>query len=264
LRILNCVNIDYENLLKEFGSDEYRKLRPAQAAVLSAYSASFSNEKDVAVELPTGGGKSLIALLIAEVWRRAGKRVAILTANKTLARQMTKMAGSLKSPAVMMEGAGTSIPSADKRAYHRSAATAIMNYWVYFNQNPVLDPAGLLIMDDAHLAEHCLHSLFSLEIGAHEHKSLFESTVTELAARFPEYTVLQDALDENAPGTAPTELFSFLDQAQIAGRLREIIDASPVLSTNNDLRFRWHRMREKIEEANLYISHRSLWFRPYV
>jgi superfamily II DNA or RNA helicase len=43
---------------------------------------------DVGIELPTGAGKTLIALLVAEAWRRAGKRVVILSANKTLARQM--------------------------------------------------------------------------------------------------------------------------------------------------------------------------------
>ena len=52
-----------------------------------------------------------------------------------------------------------------------------MNYWVYFNQNPAIDPADFLVMDDAHLAEHCLHSLFSVQISAHLHDSLFKTLV---------------------------------------------------------------------------------------
>jgi hypothetical protein len=139
-----------------------------------------------------------------------------------------------------------------------------MNYWVYFNQNPVIDPADLLILDDAHLAEHCLHSLYSLEIDRFDHKPLFERLVSEMASRFPEYSVLQDALDTSAPPVAPTELLSFLDQNAVATRIREIMDASPEVKAKPDLRFRWHRIRDRIQEANLYMSTRSLWFRPYV
>ncbi len=257
-------NVNFQALLTEFGSTEYRELRPAQNAVLTRYASEFTRTKDIAVELPTGAGKSLIALLIGEMWRRNGKKVAILTANKTLARQMERMAGLLRVPAVRMEGSGPSIPAQDKRAYHRAQSLGIMNYWVYFNQNPVIDTAGLLIMDDAHLAEHCLHSLFSVEISRAEHKNLFETLVTELAARFPEYAVLQDACDPQKSLSAPTELFSFLDQALVVERIREIVDSSPSIESNQDLRFRWRRLRDKLEEANLYISHGSLWFRPAV
>jgi hypothetical protein len=257
-------SIDYESLLAEFQSEQFSQLRPSQNEVLRLYSQSYTDKPDIAIELPTGAGKSLIALLIGEAWRRDGKKVAILTGNKTLARQMEKEAASLGMHSVRMEGPGNQIPSSEKRAYHRSTAIAIMNYWVYFNQNPVIDPADLLFMDDAHLAEHCLHSLFSIEFDRFEHKSLFEALVTELASRFPEYSVLQDALDDQAPNTAQTELFSFLDQSLVADRIREIIDTSPLLESNADLRFRWNRVRNRIEEANLYVSSRTIWLRPYV
>ncbi len=40
------------------------------------------------IEPPTGAGKILIALLIVEAWRQEEKKVAILSANKTLAWQI--------------------------------------------------------------------------------------------------------------------------------------------------------------------------------
>ena len=89
-------SVDYNELLRELNSSTFETLRPLQAQMLSAYATEFADLPDVATELPTGAGKSLIALLIGEVWRRAGKKVAILTGNKTLARQMKQEADLLE------------------------------------------------------------------------------------------------------------------------------------------------------------------------
>ena len=218
------INQNYSEFLISFQSPKFRELWPNQNYVLQKYSDEFINIPDVAIELPTGAGKTLIALLIAEAWRMENRKVSILSANKTLARQMEMEAQQLGIPAVLMEGRGIDIPSRDKRDYHRANKVAVMNYWVYLNQNPMVDNADLLVMDDAHLAEHCLHSLYSVEINRYEHNNLFKALVTELVNRFPEYTVLQDALDDNPSPTTPPELLSFIDQVSIARRLREIID----------------------------------------
>ena len=109
--------LDYENLLNELGSAQFPSLRPAQLNALTNYSASYTDKNDVAIELPTGAGKSLIALLIAEAWRRKGKRVAILTGNKTLARQMEQEANDLGLKPILMEGRGVDIPARSKRSY---------------------------------------------------------------------------------------------------------------------------------------------------
>jgi len=255
--------IDFGAFLGTLNSQKFRALRPAQAHVLEQYNPAIEGH-DVAIELPTGAGKTLIALLIAEQWRRDGRKVAILSANKTLARQMVAEADELGVPAVLMEGPGRDIPGADKRAYQRAQRVAVMNYWVYFNQNPVMDPADLLVMDDAHLAEHCLHSLFSVEIDKVHHDALFRSLVTELHARFPEYAVLTDALASDVPPSSPAELLSSLDQAQVSTRIREIVDASAYLQADIDLRFRWTRIRNHLTEANIYVSLNSIWIRPYV
>ena len=258
------IDIDFPQYLTSFHSEKFQTLREAQEYVLNEYAKNYESGTDLAIELPTGSGKTLISLLIAEIWRRSGKKVAILSANKTLARQMLSEANALGIPAVLMEGRGIDIPSPDKRAYQRATKIAIMNYWVYFNQNPVIDPADLLIMDDAHLAEHCLHSLYSAEINRHSHKSLFNTLITELQARYPEYSVLTDAVAGDVPPTNATELLSFVDQVEVADRIREIIDASRYLETDQDLGFRWRRIRGQIREANIYISLHSIWIRPYI
>ncbi len=261
------ISQDYAQFLTSFDSNKFRKLWPAQDYVLQSYGREFVDKKDVAVELPTGAGKTLIALLIAEASRQEGKKVAILSANKTLARQMEQEAQSLKIPVVLMEGRGSTIPAADKRAYQRARSIAVMNYWVYFNQNPIIDPADLLIMDDAHLAEHCLHSLYSVEIDRYSHENLFKTLIAELQGRFSGYAVLADALADNVPESFTSftsELLAFLDQGEVVDRFREIVDASPDLQNDTDLNFRWSRLRDKLLEANIYMSQNAIWIRPYI
>ena len=253
-------NSYYGHFLAELSSAKFQTLRPAQERVLGEYVEKFGGTADVAVELPTGVGKTLIA----EERRRNDQKVAILSANKTLARQMLQESHELGIPSVLMEGPGYAISSSDKRKYHRCQSIGIMNYWVYFNQNPVIDPADLLIMDDAHLAEHCLHSMYSVEITRFAYPELFEALVSELHQRFPEYSVLADALDSGLDSNKPPELLSFIDQTLISERIKEIIDASPALQSNLDLRFRWERMRGSVNQANIYLARDSVWIRPYV
>jgi len=116
------INRDYASFLTSFGSGKFQSLWPAQAHVLNAYSAEYTATPDVAVDLPTGGGKTLIALLVAESWRQEGKKVAILSANKTLARQMKREAESSTSRPHSWREAGPLFPlqlSVDTRAHSR-------------------------------------------------------------------------------------------------------------------------------------------------
>lgn len=155
--------------------------------------------------MPTGAGKSLIALLICEAWRREGATVAVLTGNKALARQMESEGQRLGVPVVRFEGEGGSIPLSARRRYRRAEAIAVMNYWVMFNQNPVIDSADLLVIDDAHLAEGALDSLYSAEIDRHDHPALFWS-LTAIA------TVVL------AVGAIVTGVFAFLCLSQVVTR----------------------------------------------
>jgi hypothetical protein len=256
---------DYKQYLARLNSAKFRQLFPQQVAVLTDYAATFVDRKDVAVELPTGAGKTPIALLIAGAWLEAGKKVAVLSANKTLARQMAREATELGIPFAYMEGRGQDLPVKDRREYQRAQVIGIMNYWVYLNQNPVIDPADLLVMDDAHLAEHCLHSLYSVEITKFQHRELFTSLVTELQAEFPDYGVLRDALSDDALPSSAAELISFIDQGAAANRIREQLDTyAGKTRADIDLKFRWQRLRPKLLDVNLYASRHALWLRPYV
>ena len=255
---------DFGRYLRSLDSSKFRVLWPTQVSTLSEYADFHLETPHVGIELPTGSGKTLISLLIAGHWLSNRRKVAVLSANKTLARQMRKEAQELGVSAVYMEGRGADIKQADIRRYNRARAIAVMNYWVYFNQNPVVDPGDLVIMDDAHLAEHCLHSLYSVEITRTKHRKLFEAIYQEIHARFPDYSLVADALvGEDETRKAP-ELLSFIDQVEVSSRIQELIDSSEALASDLDFVFRWRRLREKFNTCNLYLGHGSIWLRPYI
>ncbi|MFI4984921.1 MAG: helicase C-terminal domain-containing protein [Solirubrobacterales bacterium] len=254
---------DFRELLSGQASERFQTLRPAQDAVLAEYATSHLETLDLAIELPTGAGKSLVALLIGEAWRREGRTVAVLTGNKALAAQMEREGTDLHVPVARMEGRGEDIGLSLRRRYRRSQAIGVMNYWVMFNSNPVVDSADLLIVDDAHLAEGALEGLFSMQIDRYAHPQLFATLVTELAARLPDYASLEDARSEDPRARAGVELMSYLDQELVAARIREVIDGAPELDTDIDLRFRWRGVRDRLPESNLYLSQRTITIRPF-
>ena len=52
------ISRDYSSFLASFRSSKFQALWPAQAHVLDTYSEAYTSASDVAIELPSGGGKS--------------------------------------------------------------------------------------------------------------------------------------------------------------------------------------------------------------
>ncbi len=254
---------NFGQLLEELGSERFQELRPSQRTVLETYASEHLETPNLAIELPTGAGKSLIALLISEAWRREDRTVGVLTGNKALAVQMEEEGKDLGVEVARMEGRGEDIPLSMRRTYRRGRAIGVMNYWVMFNSNPVVDPADLLIIDDVHLAEGALESDFNLEIDRYRHPTLFAHLASELAARLPDYSSLEDAASDGAFPHSGVELLSFLDQALVEGRMRELIDNADELDNDAELRFSWRWVRERLAGCNIYVSSRSFTIRPY-
>jgi Rad3-related DNA helicase len=57
---------DFDERLAGFQSATFKELRPGQRQVLTAYATHYLTTPDVAIEMPTGEGKTLLALLIAD------------------------------------------------------------------------------------------------------------------------------------------------------------------------------------------------------
>lgn len=214
---------------------------------------------DAAIELPTGAGKTVAALLVCEEFRaRTGQPVAYLTGTKQLTQQVKTEAERLTVPAVAFHGPKRSWRDSSKTDYEFGLAVGIMNYWNYFNEAPGVGPAGLLVMDDVHLAEGPLRDFFAVVIPASE--PLFTETLKRIQARFDYYGIINDLLDGIVPAV-PAEMLSPLDSVEVAAEVGVLLNRG--LDEGSPPWWAWQRTRSRAESCCWVVSRRGLTITPW-
>jgi len=248
----------YLELFAAHRSGSVKNLRPWQRETLEQYAALEA--ADAAIEAPTGSGKTLPALLIAEEFRQRTKQpVAYLAGNKQLARQVERQARDLSIPVVRFQGSKYDWDSDRVTDYAWGEAIAVANYWNYFNENPGLGPAGLLILDDVHLLESPLRGFFTTEIKPPS--PLYRELLAHIVTRFPYYGLAADLLAGTTP-PGPPEMLAFVDSAEIAPELRAMIDAR--LEDGGEPWWAWQRIRSRAEVCCWLVSARAVTVTPFV
>jgi superfamily II DNA or RNA helicase len=114
-------------------------LRGPQQDILRQYVAEPADESDVALELPTGTGKTAIGLLIAE-WRRRRSRqpVAYLTLTNQLAHQVMEEAKRLGVDYADITGDRSHRDPAAEGRYRTAQAIGVTTYSNLFNIHAVI------------------------------------------------------------------------------------------------------------------------------
>ena len=157
-----------------------------QADLLRDYCRLPAGTKDVALELPTGGGKTLVGLLLAEYRRIAhGQRIAYLCPNIQLVRQAASKASGYGIPAVTLTGRQADYGPGDFRSYNRAQAVAVTTYHGVFNSNPRIDAAQTLVLDDAHAGEGAVADLWPVTAKRSE-GTLYEALLASVIAALPD------------------------------------------------------------------------------
>ncbi len=133
------------------------------------------------MQLPTGSGKTLVGLLIAE-WRRRkyGQRVVYLCPTKQLVNQVVEQATERYGlNPIGFIGRQRDYPAENKTAYRRAEAVAITNYSSFFCQPTFFDNAQTVILDDVQAGDNYISQAWSLEVNKYrdEQKTIFDSLV---------------------------------------------------------------------------------------
>lgn len=153
-------------------------LYTSQAEVLNAWFLRRT-EKDVVVKLHTGGGKTLVGLLMAQsTLNETSEPVVYLTPTVQLVNQTLEKAKALGIHAVQYERGK---PLNDD--FVNSKAIMVGTYKALFNGkskfglrgDPHPQKVGAVILDDAHAAFSVVRESFTLEVDAENDRDRYES-----------------------------------------------------------------------------------------
>ena len=250
--------VDFSERLSGFGSTVYKRLRGPQERALNGYSGLL-REPDQAIELPTGYGKTLIALLIADLALEEGRTIAYLTGTNQLADQVLVQAKDLPGLEAV-KFSSRNYPPAALAAYHDARAIGVMNYWTYFNSNPKVEPADLVVFDDAHLAEQPLTGMFAIRIDRRTQGSLYERLCDLVLAHTDLYPSIELMREGGAGPGVPPELLAFLHWSAISDSAADILTSE---LPSDDARFLWPRVRPNLRACGVLVGPSAIEIRPY-
>src|SRR5579871_3315071 len=178
---------DPESLFRDLRKKTVPGLLSHQADLLRSYLAVHTTHADIALQLPTGSGKTLVGLLIAE-WRRQmyRERVVYLCPTRQLVNPVAGQAAEKYGIDVQaFTGSRANYDAKASSAWLNAEAVAITTYSSLFNTNPFFDEPNLIILDDAHSAENYISSFWSLVIERSQHAAAFAALAGVITPLLP-------------------------------------------------------------------------------
>lgn len=231
-----------------------------QSEVLNTFT-SQADKPDVALELPTGTGKTLIGLLIAE-WTRRKRRSRIIYACPTqqLARQVEAAAHREGIKTALLIGKHTDWPSAARTAYEAAQVIAVTTYSSIFNSNPQLAEADLVLFDDAHAGGQYVGEAYSLNLNRDSEPTEYQTILDAIAPALDEVFLAGLRASDCAPGIRrDVRMVVPLRQPDMVAKL----DAA-LRSFSEPHKFRYAMIRQGIASCLVYVAYSGILVRPYL
>lgn len=253
-----------QEMYSDYKSRKIKGIIDYQSDVIDKYMNEGYDKPNVALELPTGSGKTLTGLVIGEFRRRKNKeKVVYLCPNKQLVNQVVEQA-SLKYgiKTIALTGKQKDYDPIETSKYIRAECIAVTTYSALFNNNSFFKNADIIIFDDAHSAEDFIASNWSVEIkNDEENHILFNMLVENLKdmmdvsaySKMMEDYYIQDEIEwcDMIPNTKVMEHIE---------EIKSIIDEN--ISGNN--KYSWVNIKDKLHACNFYINSNTISIRPYI
>ena len=225
----------------------------------------FVDDPDVAVQVPTGGGKTLIGLVLAE-WRRRTRRekALYLCPNKQLVQQVVRQAKESYGLETVrdMSGPAFKLPPRVRAEYEQGECIAVASYASLFNSNPYFKSPDFIALDDVHAAQGMIASTWTLQVTREGNQPLFDGLIELLSSGLPNYRQASLADRDNTEG-APSwiELVAPGILVDNHSELRTLLDAG---CSDTDLWYSWSLIREHLDACHVLLSPESLVLCPYL
>jgi hypothetical protein len=263
----HTVKVSFESpeaLFHDLRSRSVEGLLAHQADILRRYQAEAFDKSDVAIELPTGSGKTLVGLLIAEFRRLTrNERVVYLCPTRQLVRQVVEQSEKkygIKATAFV--GRIKDFNPSDKAKFLSAQTVAVAPYSALFNTNPFFSSPNLIILDDAHAAENYIGSAWSVDINRTVFKSIYDGLLELLRSFLAPH--VYGIFADDSPKPSDANWIEKIPSPRIAD-LQTTLDAFLDAHTaDTDLQYPWSFLKGHLDACHLYISHGSILIRPYI
>ncbi|PDZ17119.1 DEAD/DEAH box helicase family protein [Bacillus anthracis] len=263
-KAVTTVEKDPESIFRELQIPNIKGLWSQQADILREYYGDFKKHTDVAIELPTGTGKTLIGLLIAEYRRRCHQeRVLYLCPTKQLAKQVHSKAKEYGLPASLLIGPQNKYSEEEYGNYVTSKSVGITTYSAIFNTNPFkMDDANTILLDDAHSAENYISSLWTVEIKRKENKEVFESIIELFKEDISDYNYTRIMSGDNEYYKPIYDLIPYPKYIEKLPQLIELLEAN--ITECGNAKHAWSKINQNLEACQMFFSWGEINIRPLV
>jgi hypothetical protein len=235
-----------------------------QENLLDKYHQALLDKEDVAVELPTGSGKTLVGMLMGEYRRRAfGERVVFLCPNKQLCCQVEAQAKKYGIATSLLIGPQKDYESIAFSKYQQGKAIAISTYSGLFNTNPRICDPQAIICDDAHAADSFVASMWTFRVERENYDDFFMRLYFALRPSVPRWLAhCIESYDGNPHDRGDLDLATTILATDCLDAVQAVVkDAMP---DADGLKYPWSLVGEHLESCLILCAPHIIEIRPVI
>lgn len=255
----------FEKLPKSSGISN---LYHVQAEILENWFKNLRDEPDVVVELNTGGGKTLVGLLMAlSTMRETKKGVLYLVENRQLVAQVVSQATSIGIPA--NEYFGRDSVDAD---FDNGKTILVGSYQALFNGKSVfgvrgsggIERLGGIVVDDAHASLEAVREAFTFTIPAEGSSDLYRKVLGSFREAFVSldrsstYQELQEGIGNEVVGVPYSYWYSAMER--VASWVRDLAKSPEIVckEMRDSLTFNWPLIKDNLKYCQVVVSRTAI------
>jgi replicative superfamily II helicase len=253
----------FQHLIKPEGVNE---LYASQSELLDAWGKERT-QREIVLKLPTGGGKSLVGLLIAQATLNELNLPALyVTPTNQLNAQVCAEAARFGIPAVPYMGAKEGVPAefVDAKAIGVATYDAVFNGLSRFgtrDRASDVNQLGVIILDDAHAAFESVWKSFTFEVKSSDHLQLYQDLTARFRGAFRQLNrghTFDDVVSGKEYFVLDVPYWAWLEKMdEVAAAIR---DYGPEKID----RWAWPHLRDELHVCQILISKDSLSIVPIV